>query len=429
MRYDKYKDSGFDWIGEIPEHWKIKKLKYLGEIKSSSIDKKDNYEITTLVVHYNDVVSNSIINVKSKLKYTSCTENQFLAFNIKKGDLIITKDSMDNRNIADISAVDIISEKIVCGYHLYIFRCYEDEVNYKYYFHYLSNKKQKEQFLNLSNGTTIIGLSSQSLVNNFVSVPPFKEQTTIANYLDRKTAEIDQLIKQKEQLLELYEEEKTAIINQAVTKGLPSKDGRPSVSFKDSGIDWLGEIPEHWEVKKLKYLVKLITEKSNGGLKKVGLENIESNSGKFIETNSEFQGEGIRFQIGDILYGKLRPYLSKVLLSDFEGAAVGDFFVLRPNVKYLSDFIKYRLLSSSFTEISNSSTYGSKMPRVSWEFMSHLFFALPIEEEQTTIVQFIETEVSLINSKSEKTKKLIDLLKEYKTALISEVVTGKIKVM
>ena len=210
---------------------------------------------------------------------------------------------------------------------------------------------------------------------------------------------------------------------------MPCKDARTCVSFKDSGIDWLGEIPEHWEVKKLKYVVDLITEKSNGDLQKVGLENIESNSGNFIETNSEFQGDGIKFIFGDILYGKLRPYLAKVFLCNFEGAAVGDFFVLRPNVNQLSDFIKYRLLSSSFTEISNSSTYGSKMPRVSWEFMSHLFFALPKIEEQTAIVQFIETEISRINTKAEKTKKLIELLGEYKQSLISEVVTGKIKVI
>ena len=404
-RYEKYKDSEIEWIGEIPEHWKVKKVKYLSKNfdgKRIPLNSGQRAKITGDIPYYG---ANGIVDYVNDFlfdgEYVLIGEDG-APFFIKNRDVaFLVKGKFWVNNHAHILKINQRNNPKIIAY---LFNC----VDYKEYI----------------TGSTRDKLTQDQLSSIKLLKVPFKEQTAIANYLDHKTAEIDELINQKEQLLKLYEEEKTAIINQVVTKGI-----NPDVKLKDSGIDWLGEILEHWEVKKLKYVVKLITEKSNGDFKKVGLENIESNSGKFIETNSEFQGEGIRFQIGDILYGKLRPYLSKVLLSDFEGAAVGDFFVLRPNVKYLSDFIKYRLLSSSFTEISNSSTYGSKMPRVSWEFMSHLFFALPIEEEQTTIVQFIETEVSLINSKSEKTKKLIDLLKEYKTALISEVVTGKIKVM
>ena len=103
--------------------------------------------------------------------------------------------------------------------------------------------------------------------------------------------------------------------------------------------------------------------------------------------------------------------------------------MLRTKENYLSEFIKFRLLSTSFTEISNSSTYGAKMPRVNWEFMAHLYFALPNKVEQTIAVQYIETETAKINIKAEKTKKLIELLGDYKQSLISEVVTGKVKVV
>jgi restriction endonuclease S subunit len=222
---------------------------------------------------------------------------------------------------------------------------------------------------------------------------------------------------------ELYEEEKTANINQAVTKGI-----NPDVPKKDSGIAWLGEIPEHWEVKRFKYYFNLITEKVEDDLPKIGLENIESKSGKFIETGSDFAGQGVRFRPKDILFGKLRPYLAKVWLSDFDGQAVGDFYVFRSKQEVSPEFAKYRILDSSFIEVTNSSTYGSKMPRVSWEFIADLPIAFPKLHEQQSIVQHIENECALIDAKKAKTEKLIELLTEYRTALISEVVTGKIKV-
>ena len=147
-------------------------------------------------------------------------------------------------------------------------------------------------------------------MNIEISVPLTKEQTAIANYLDTKTTEIDQAVTDKEALINLYKEEKKALINEAVTKGL-----NPKVKLKPSGIDWLGDIPEHWEVKPFKYWIELITAKALNESNKVGLENIESNTGKFIETNSEFEGEGIAFIKNDILFGKLRPYLVKVYIA------------------------------------------------------------------------------------------------------------------
>jgi restriction endonuclease S subunit len=249
------------------------------------------------------------------------------------------------------------------------------------------------------------------------------DQTAIANYLDRKTAEIDELIAQKERLLELYEEEKTAIINQAVTKGID-----PDVKLKDSGIDWLGEIPEGWEVKKFKYLFELITERDEFDLPKIGLENIESETGKYITTDTDFEGEGIHFKVGDILFGKLRPYLAKVYLAIFEGKAVGDFYVFRCNKPMNEKYASKLIISKKFIDFSNGSTFGSKMPRVAWDFIANLEIAYPPLSEQLAIVHYIETETARINAKIAKTKRIIELQKEYRTALISEVVTGKIKV-
>ena len=417
-RYDKYKDSGFDWIGEIPEHWEVKKIKYLIEDHSgngfpNSEQGKSDLEFPFYKV--SDINQNTMFVNKANNYVSSDTVEKNKWNIIPKHSVIAAKiGEALRKNHRKISKRDCLIDNNCIGIE-------PIGIDYKFNF-YFQSLIDFDWFVNPG---AVPSLSVEKYKQFKVAIPKdIKEQTAIANYLDKKTAEIDELISKKEQLFKLYEEEKTAIINQAVTKGI-----NPDVKLKDSGIDWLGEIPEHWEVKKLKYLVDLITEKCNGDLQKVGLENIESNSGNFIKTDSEFQGDGIKFINGDILYGKLRPYLAKVLLCEFQGAAVGDFFVLRTKENYLSEFIKYRLLSTSFTQISNSSTYGAKMPRVSWEFMAHLYFALPKEEEQNAIVKFIETELSRINTKTEKISRLIELLVEYKQSLISEVVTGKIKVI
>jgi len=199
-------------------------------------------------------------------------------------------------------------------------------------------------------------------------------------------------------------------------------------NYKYSGVEWIGDIPKHWEVGKLKYIFKLITEKSNLELPKIGLENIESNTGNFIETKTIFDGDGIYFKINDILFGKLRPYLSKVYLATFEGKAIGDFFILRTSQKIIGQYAQKLLISKNFINIINDFTHGSRMPRVSWDFMSNLQLALPPKQEQQQIVDFLDKKTDEINQIIQTIKDEIKLLKEYKEILIYEVVTGKIDV-
>ncbi len=193
--------------------------------------------------------------------------------------------------------------------------------------------------------------------------------------------------------------------------------------YKDSGIEWIGEIPRDWEVNKFRYLFDLITDKTEDDLPKIGLENIESESGKSIKTDADFNGDGIRFSPGDILFGKLRPYLTKVWLADFHGKAIGDFFVFRPKSEIYDRFGAKLILSKGFIGVTDSSTFGAKMPRVSWEFISNLLIAYPNKEEQTQIAQYLDRKTSRIDSLIEKAKRKIELLKEQRTALINQCVT------
>jgi type I restriction enzyme S subunit len=164
--------------------------------------------------------------------------------------------------------------------------------------------------------------------------PPHAEQRFISAFLDRETAKIDAQIAEQQNLIELLKEKRQAVISHAVTKGLIS-----DAPMKDSGIEWLGEVPEHWDVKRLKHNLQLLTEKTDRRENAVGLENAESWSGRFIQTETTFEGDGVAFEHGDILFGKLRPYLAKAYLAETVGEAVGDFHVMRPTVYTLRCYV------------------------------------------------------------------------------------------
>ena len=282
----------------------------------------------------------------------------------------------------------------------------------------------------MSFGSTIIHLYQQTFENFSFPIPNFNEQKAIIDFLDQKTAEIDALINDKEKLIELLQEKRQAIISEAVTKGL-----NPNVRMKDSGVDWIGDIPEHWDIRRIKYLSNIRNVKASDGDNDktyVGLESIESKTGKLLTNNNDEQqavGETANiFKKGDVLFGKLRPYLAKCIVADFNGRCTSELLVLRTGSNMLPEYLYLFMLSPIFIDVVNSSTYGAKMPRASWDFIGNLRIPLPSIKEQEEIVEY------LIKLKNNMDDLIFDIstqiqkLKEYRQSLISEAVTGKIDV-
>ena len=248
-RYEKYKDSGVEWIGEIPEGWEVKKLKYVAFVNPTkeNID-KDSTELVTFLP-MEKVGEDGAIDCTVKKPVVDLF-NGFTFF--RKNDVIVAKITPCFENGKGGILNSLETEFGFGSTEFHVLRA-KNSID-SFFLYYITKSatfmKTGEAFMT--------GAAGQKRVpTNFISefplvVPCFSDQTTIANYLDQKTAEIDELIAQKERLLELYEEEKTTIINQAVTKGID-----PDVKLKDSGIDWLGDIPEGWEVCKLKHLVEV----------------------------------------------------------------------------------------------------------------------------------------------------------------------------
>jgi type I restriction enzyme, S subunit len=195
----------------------------------------------------------------------------------------------------------------------------------------------------------------------------------------------------------------------------------------NTGVDWIREVPKHWRIKRLKFSTVLINQKvsaEESALPYIGLEHIESWTGKRI-TGEIANSEGLasRFSDGDVLFGKLRPYLAKVHLAKEDGLVSSEAFVVRSSTEVLPEFLKYYMLSPDFIEIVDSSTFGSKMPRANWEFVGNLPLLLPPPEEQQTIAAFLDYKTAKIDALIAKKKALLEKLAEKRTALISHAVT------
>ena len=255
--------------------------------------------------------------------------------------------------------------------------------------------------------------------------PPVEEQDTIVRYLDAATSKIDKAIAMQQKMIDLLNERKQIIIQNAVTKGLDE-----NVEMKDSGVEWTEFFPNSWSIKKVKYIFEFISTKEVASNRtfNIALENIVAHSGNYIDTNSEYEAAGVSFRKNDILFGKLRPYLAKVHLCERAGIALGDIFVLRPLSGFNSSFLRYLLISERFIQYVDSSTYGAKMPRANWNFIGNIYVAYPTLDKQRDISKYLDKEMQRFDSAITNCQRQIALLQERKQIIINEVVTGKVKV-
>ena len=417
-KYDSYKDSGIEWIGEIPSHWAIATIGRLSNLGRgrviSAIEIAENegeYPVYSSQTENNGVMGrlNSFDFEGEYVTWTTDGANAGTVF-YREGKFNCTN---------------------VCGT---IQPKNWEQIDLKFLPYYL----------NLGTKFSVRLDINPKLMNNMMAkiplvIPPKKEQTAIAHYLDRKTAEIDELIADKKRLLELYEEEKTAIINQAVTKGI-----NPDVPMKDSGIEWLGEIPEHWEVSLLKRFCK-VTDGSHYspktqefGLPYVSVKDVGENSIDLInckkisvEDFDALTKNGCKPKEGDVLLTKDGTIgRAAIVTSDHEPFVIlSSLGLITPNEKLIAKYLYYYLISGLNIDQMYSFIHGSALTRLTIEKINNLNITIPPIDEQGEIVNQIESKCSVVNSKKAKTEKLIELLTEYRTALISEVVTGKIKVI
>lgn len=438
QRYNQYKSSGDSFVKSIPYHWKIDKLKrncYLkgrigwqGLKHSEFSDDKNLPYLITGMNFKNGVIQWDEVYHISEERYNEAPEIQ-----LKNGDILMTKDG----TIGKLLFVENLPGKASLNSHLLVLR----PLNNAYFPRYLYYQLLSEHFNNhielYKSGTTFYGLSQEDTGNFKILLPPIEEQTIISKYLDFKVGQIEKLIEDKENLISILNEEHIAIINQAITRGLDT-----TVPIKHSGISWLGEIPETWHANKIRYLSKSVKTGNTppseiieyylpqeidwftpGDFKDLKL----INSKRKISQKAIEDGRCKLFPKNSVLMIGIGATLGKIGIIDNPASSNQQInCIVFDESKILPEFGAYFLTNYSTVTVSMAS--ASTLAILNQNQTKDLYITVPPILEQEAILKFISVESDRINSVRLKIDEEIELLKEYKTALISEVVTGKVDV-
>lgn len=408
-----------DWLGKFPPHWQIKRIKNLfAEVDERSVTGSEEL----LSVSQYTGITPKRDSLENEDDFISNAESLEGYKKVTRGDLVINIMLAWNGSFG-ISQYNGIASPAYC-----VYRCLPGN-NPEYFGYLFSTAMFKAEFRRKSTGIidSRLRLYSDKFFSIFSVVPPLEEQNAIVNYINTQTEKINRFIATKLRFIELLKEQRQGIIDHAVTKGI-----NPNVNLKATGIDWLSDIPEHWEIRKLKFTVlhnntEIVNDEIEDDVFKIALENIDNWTGRFIQTNNpQFEGKGKPFNTGDVLFNKLRPYLAKAYIADKEGYCVGELLVFKPIAEFITkEYLFQVLMTPAFIEIVNSSTYGAKMPRANWNFIGNIKIPIPPINEQLEIIEQIKNETATIDTAISKAEREIEYIREYKEAMIAEAVMGK----
>jgi type I restriction enzyme, S subunit len=416
-RYDSYKDSGVEWIGEIPSHWDLIKTYLISENldgKRVPLNSEERSDIKGEIPYWG---SGGIVDYINKYIF----DEELL--------LVGEDGSPFFDSYRDVSFY--VNEKIWVNNHIHILRSKRDRVDTQFLVHSFNSVDYKEYIT----GSTRDKLTQTDLNRIIHPIPPLSEQQQIVSFLDTKTSQIDTLIEKTQRKIQLLKENRTSLINEVVTKGL-----NPNVEMKDSGVEWIGEIPSHWEVVKIKRLTKVKRGSSPrpiddpkyfnelGEYKWVRISDVTKSDRYLLETTETLS------ELGSSLSTKIYPnqlFLSiagsvgKPIISKVK-CCIHDGFVWFDGLKYNSEYLYYIfLLGSCFSGLGKMGTQLN----LNTDTVGDIFIPLIDIELQSQIVSYLNENTHLIDETISIEEKRIELLKEYRQSLISEVVTGKRKVV
>lgn len=435
--YPRYAQSGSFWLGNLPTHWKLRRLKFVAASRPSNVDKKTvEGELTVRLCNYVDVYKNDYITPDLDFMHATADPAELAKFRLRRGDVLITKDSEEWNDIAVPAYVTQDFDDVACGYHLSQVRPRPSVMDGEYLFRAFRASGVSEQFQVAANGITRFGIAAGAIGDVLFPVPPFDEQHAIAAFLRHKTALIDALIAKKQRLVELLREKRAALISHVVTRGL-----NPHAQTKPSGLDWLGSIPKHWEVKRLRFVGDAYigltfdpVDLADAGEGVLVLRASNVHDGRVTLDDNIYVKMAIPrhiiTRVGDILIcsrSGSRALIGKNAMIDADSAGLtfGTFMTVfrSPANTFLSyvfnstlfDYQSGAFLTSTINQLTLQNLYGFEVP-------------MPPSDEQQAIATYLNEHTLRLNGLIARVKEAVDRLQEYRSALISAAVTGKIDV-
>ena len=440
-RYPEYKDSGVPWLGKIPAHWQSRRQRNLVSLLVSNVDKhmhEDEYPVR--LCNYVDVYKNDYITDGIPFMRATASLGEINRFRLRKGDVVITKDSETWDDIGVPALVHYEAPDLVCGYHLAILRPRQSIICGDFLLRALQSQGVAAQHYVSANGITRFGLSHDAIKSVWIALPPLEEQAAIARFLDHFDRLTRRYIRAQRRLIELLTEQKQALIQQAVTRGLD-----PHVKLKPSGVEWLGEIPAHWEVRQIGHLAKLgngsTPSRSNAAYWANGdypwLNSSSVNQGTIAQADQFVTPLALRechlpiVRPNSVLVaitgqGKTR---GTAALLTVEATINQHIAFIAPQEEILSPEYLRLFLTGAYGQLrAISDGSGSTKGALTCADLKHFKAAIPPRSEQDMLVGAVGESVGRIDAGIGGTERQIDLIREYRTRLIADVVTGKLDV-
>ena len=427
--YPEMKETGLDWLGPVPTHWEVEPLGRLGSFATGKGgDRLDERASGIPCIRYGDLYtthrrfvteSRSFVPRAQAAKYSP----------IRFGDVLFAATGETAEEIGE-SAVNLIRSEACCGRDVIRFRP-NRTVDARYLGYATNCLPAAGQKGAMGLGITVAHIYAEQLKRLTVTLPPLAEQGAIVRFLDRVERRIRKFLHAKKRLIALLEEQKLVVVHRAVTGKLDVRTGRRYCPCRDSGAAWLGRVPEHWVVERLKSSMANVVQPCDErrlGDAFVSLERVEGWTGRIarVEPGDPPGGRLKRFAAGDILFGKLRPHLARVASPSTGGLCGGEFLVLRPRRSAFSGrYVERVLRSKPVVAAIDSLAGGTAVPRAEWSALGCLTIARPPLAEQHAIVDYLEGAEAGIDERIARARRQIELAAELHARLVADVVTGK----
>ena len=436
-KYSKYKDSGVKWIGDVPAHWRITSFnRNFTYGKGLPITKADLLPEGIAVISYGQIHSKCNTGTSITDELVCRVSPSYLESNpqslLRQNDFVFADTSEDIEGSGNCAFNDY-REAIFAGYHTVIARPINLAMP-KYYAYLFRSSQWRSSIQTLVNGVKVYSISKGILKRSFLLSPPLAEQRAIVSYLDGKVGQIDTYIAKQTQQIELLKELKQAVIANAVTKGI-ANDNNHHTKLKQSGISWVGDIPEHWEVKKLRHLINITSIKNHPN---EVLLSVVREQGVIIrdldaDDNHNYIPEDLSgyklIKEGQFVINKMKAWQGSYAVSSYRGIVSPAYYTCDLRLAY-KDFFNLAIRSSAYVPFFTQHSKGIRVGQ--WDLspigLKEIPFFLPPLSEQRAIVSYIEAKTASINKLIDAYEQQVERVKEYKQRLISDAVTGKMNV-
>ena len=433
MNYPKMKPSRVEWLGEVPAHWEVRRLGQIGAFsKGRGGSKEDEQQSGVPCIRYGDLYTTHQYYIHQSPSFIA-QERSFRYTPIKYGDILFAASGETTEEIGK-SAVNLIQSEARCGGDIILFRP-NRKICPKFLGYATDSKPAMVQKALMGRGYTVVHIYTSQLKRLHLALPPFPEQIAIARFLDHMDRRIQKYIRAKEKLIALLDEYKQALIHQAVTGQIDIRTGKPFPAYKPSGADWLGDLPEHWQVVRNG---RLFIQRNEVGFSELPILEVSQRSGvrvRDFENSSRKQvmsdrGKYKRAVRGDIAYNMMRMWQGAVGVAPVDGLVSPAYVVARPLAETEPRYFDHLFRTSAYMIEVDKFSRGivKDRNRLYWEDFKQMPTPCPPPDEQVLIADAIDSKTRFTSTQVRRARRQISLANEFRTRLIADVVTGKLDV-